>query len=94
MVSIETITINNSNKKVSLKKIKNEILDFDEERLKILLSKHVKNTNSKKGKHIINNWSNYLGKFIKVVPNDFKEVLMSRSKPGKYKKETKRASGI
>ena len=49
---------------------------------------------SKKGKKIINNWSNYLGKFIKVVPNDFKEVLMSRSKPGQYKKETKRASGI
>ena len=94
MVSIETISINNSNKKVSLKKIKNEILDFDEERLKILLSKHVKNTNSKKGKQIINNWSNYLGKFIKVVPNDFKEVLISRSKLRKYKKETKRASGI
>ncbi len=88
------IALDNLNKKVSLKQIKNEILDFDEERLKALLLKHVKNTNSNKGKQIINNWSNYLSKFIKVVPNDFKEVLLSRSKLGKYKKETKRASGI
>ena len=93
MVSIETIKINNSNKKASLNKIKNEMLDFDEARLKLLLTKHVKNTNSKIGKQIINNWSNYLGKFIKVVPNDFKEILISQSKLGKYKKESKRASG-
>ena len=70
------------------------MLDFDEERLKVLISKHVRNTNSIKGKQIINNWSNYLSKFIKVVPNDFKEVLISQSKLGKYKKDTKRASGI
>ena len=29
------------------------MLDFDEERLKALISKHVKNTDSKKGKQII-----------------------------------------
>ena len=81
------IALDNLNKKVSLKQIKNEILDFDEERLKALLLKHVKNTNSNKGKQIINNWSNYLSKFIKVVPNDFKEVLLSRSKLGNFKKE-------
>jgi glutamate synthase (NADPH/NADH) large chain len=69
------------------------MLDFDEQRLKILLKRHVKKTNSSIGKSIIKNWSSSLEKFIKVVPNDFKKVLKDQQKSNR-KKDLKKVSGF
>ena len=57
------------------------------------VSKHVKKTNSSIGKLIINNWSSSLEKFIKVVPNDFKNVLKDQQN-NKRKKLLRKVSGF
>jgi len=93
MVSLEKILVNQENQKISEKQLKYEMLDFDEQRLKILISKHVKKTNSIIGKSIIKNWSSSLEKFIKVVPNDFKKVLKDQQN-NKRKKVLKKVSGF
>ena len=93
MVSLEKILANQENQKISEKQLKYEMLDFDEQRLKILIRKHVKKTNSSIGKLIINNWSSSLEKFIKVVPNDFKKVLKDQQN-NKRKKVLKKVSGF
>ena len=93
MVSLEKILVNKGNNKISEKQLKYEMLDFDEQRLKILISKHVKKTNSIIGKSIIKNWSISLDKFIKVVPNDFKKVLKDQQN-NKRKKVLKKVSGF
>ena len=94
MVSLEKIKVKSGNQKVSDKQLKYEMLDFDEQRLKILIKKHVKKTNSHLAKSIIKNWSSSLEKFIKVVPNDFKKVLEGQQKYNKRKKVLKTVSGI
>ena len=93
MVSLEKILVNQENQKISEKQLKYEMLDFDEQRLKILISKTCQKTNSIIGKSIIKNWSSSLEKFIKVVPNDFKKVLKDQQN-NKRKKVLKKVSGF
>ena len=94
MVSLEKVSKSKNYRKINLNKIKNELLDFDKERLKILINKHVKNTSSPIGKRIIKNWPDLLGDFIKVVPNDFRRVLKSEQKIINNQKDLKKISGI
>ena len=94
MVSLEKVSNSKNYRKINSNKIKNELLDFDKERLKILINKHVKNTKSPIGKRIIKNWPDLLGKFIKVVPNDFRRVLKSEQKIINNQKDLKKISGM
>ena len=50
-----------------------EKVDADE--LRNLITKHVSHTNSVKGQAILDDFSNYLPKFKKIVPNDYKKML-------------------
>jgi glutamate synthase (ferredoxin) len=45
--------------------------------LKQLISKHSEFTNSKKAQKILNNWEENIGKFVKVMPRDYKRVLQA-----------------
>lgn len=47
----------------------------DKERLREMIEKHVKYTGSKKGQRILDDFDEYVGKFKKVIPNDYKEML-------------------
>ena len=94
MVSIDKIKNKNKYIKATSNKIKNELLDFDEERLKILITKHVKNTKSKIGEIILNNWSKSKNEFVKVVPNDFKNVLTNEKEKNKIQDNIKKVSGL
>ena len=94
MVSLEKVSNSKNYRKINSNKIKNELLDFDKERLKILINKHVKNTRSSIGKRIIKNWPDLLGNFIKVVPNDYRRVLKSEQKITNIQKDLKKISGI
>ena len=47
----------------------------DNKELHSLISDHYKYTLSPKAKHILDNWSLYIDKFIKVVPIEYKKVL-------------------
>ncbi|MFA6541976.1 MAG: glutamate synthase-related protein, partial [Bacteroidota bacterium] len=47
----------------------------DEETVTQLIRKHVGYTNSRRGKLILDSWSTYGPKFVKVFPHDYKRVL-------------------
>ena len=49
-------------------KIQRVVSDSGEKQLKQTIQKHVEKTNSPKGKAILQDWDNYLGKFWQVVP--------------------------
>ena len=59
-----------------------ELDEEDRQVVKDLLNKHVEYTNSTVAQNILENWSDYQNKFIKVMPKDYKRVLtaMKRAK--------------
>ena len=54
--------------------------DADLETVKTLLTKHVQYTQSTVARKILDNWSTYQSKFIKVMPKDYKRVLAAIKK--------------
>ena len=46
-------------------------------KLKDMIKEHVAFTNSEKGKEILDNFSEYLPKFKKVIPYDYNRMLMA-----------------
>ena len=50
---------------------------YDVLELKQIITEHVAYTNSKKGKEIFDNFSEYLPKFKKIVPHDYKKMMMT-----------------
>ena len=47
----------------------------DNRELKSLISAHYRYTQSPKAKRILDNWSEYVEKFIRVIPIEYKKVL-------------------
>lgn len=43
-------------------------------RIKVLVEQHVLHTNSAKGRHILENWNNFVNRFTKVVPVAYEEM--------------------
>ena len=73
MIELESISeINNNN---NPKYIDNHLFN-DESRLKQLIENHSRYTNSHKALEILENFSNYLPLFKKVMPIEYKKVLM------------------
>ncbi|MDO4297198.1 MAG: glutamate synthase large subunit [Lachnospiraceae bacterium] len=50
---------------------------YDVLELKDLISEHVKYTNSEKGKQILDNFGEYLPKFKKIIPHEYKAMQMA-----------------
>ena len=50
---------------------------YDVMELKDMIKEHVALTNSEKGKEILDNFSEYLPKFKKVIPYDYNRMLMA-----------------
>ena len=48
---------------------------YDVQELKEIITEHVAYTNSKKGKEILDNFGEYLPKFKKIVPYDYKNMM-------------------
>jgi len=48
---------------------------YDVTELKEMIENHVKYTNSKKGKEILDNFADYLPKFKKIIPHDYEKML-------------------
>ncbi|MGN0432357.1 MAG: glutamate synthase-related protein, partial [Lachnospiraceae bacterium] len=48
---------------------------YDQEELKNILKKHLKYTGSLKAQEILNHFEDYLGKFKKIIPGDYKKML-------------------
>ena len=56
--------------------ISDNLLKHDKERLRNLIENHFRYTNSPKAKNILDNFDNYLPKFIKIMPTEYKKVLI------------------
>jgi glutamate synthase (NADPH/NADH) large chain len=46
--------------------------------VKQMVENHYKYTNSELAKTIVNDWDHYIGKFIKIIPYEFKKILEER----------------
>ena len=57
---------------VSLEEVTNK---YDVQELKDMIKEHVAYTNSEKGKRILDHFEQYLPKFKKIIPNDYKRML-------------------
>jgi glutamate synthase (ferredoxin) len=53
-----------------------QVLDNDVEDLKGLIEKHVRYTDSNRGKELLANWETSLKKFVKVMPTEYKRALI------------------
>ncbi len=60
-------------KMVSIEKITSK---YDVQELKEIISDHVKYTNSKKGKQILDDFSTYLPMFKKIIPHEYEKMQM------------------
>ena len=56
--------------------LSDNLLKHDKERLRSLIENHFRYTNSPKAKNILDNFDNYLPKFIKIMPTEYKKVLI------------------
>ena len=48
---------------------------YDVQELKDMIKEHVAYTNSEKGKEILDHFAQYLPRFKKIIPNDYKRML-------------------
>ena len=55
---------------VSVEKLGNK---YDVQELKDMIAEHVAYTNSAKGKEILDHFEEYLPKFKKIIPHDYKQ---------------------
>ncbi|MDR3540656.1 MAG: glutamate synthase large subunit [Desulfosporosinus sp.] len=62
-----------------------EKIESEEElnEIKIMIEKHVKLTNSPRGKKVLNDWNSYSLRFTKVIPKDYKRMLANIDKAHK-----------
>ncbi len=55
--------------------IDHDMTRYDARRLRILIEKHMHYTDSARARAILDNWSEYLPKFVKVMPMDYRRAL-------------------
>ncbi len=77
MVELEAIKPENETQKsaIGLDNIMHDILNHDAERLYALIESHARHTNSSRAEEILKDWPNYLPKFQKVIPVDYRRAL-------------------
>ncbi len=64
--------------KLGNRELYSDLLDYDEYRLHELLMQYHHYTNSNKAGMILSSWELYLPRFIKVMPNDFRQALQKK----------------
>lgn len=52
---------------------------FDQEELRAMIEAHVRNTGSQKGQEVLDHFKEYLPKFKKIIPGDYKRMLQLSS---------------
>jgi len=53
-----------------------DMLRFDEERLRILVERHLLYTGSERAREILANWDQAVKRFVKVMPKDYRRALL------------------
>ena len=62
---------------ISIEKVENK---YDIQELREMIREHVEATGSKRGKKILDNFEEYLPKFKKIIPNDYKRMIALSAK--------------
>ena len=75
MVELETIARCEGNSALTDDQFA-EMLQHDELRLKMLISKHLENTGSSRAAQILDLWDRFLPLFTKVMPTDYRRALL------------------
>jgi len=83
MIELENIQDDGEN----IKELSDNHLFNDSHRLKKLITNHLHYTNSKKASEILNNFEEYITKFKKVMPVEYKKVLLENMGNKKEEKE-------
>ena len=65
---------------VTLEEVTNK---YDVQELKDMIQEHVAYTNSEIGKEILDNFEEYLPKFKKIIPNDYKKMMSADRSDGR-----------
>jgi glutamate synthase (NADPH/NADH) large chain len=86
MIELEKIENNNE------RALSDNLLMHDKERLRNLIQNHYRYTNSPKAKTILDNFDTYLPKFIKVMPTEYKKVLIKMHAKNDQLKEVERGN--
>jgi glutamate synthase (NADPH/NADH) large chain len=55
--------------------IEHDMTRFDAQRLRALVEKHLQYTDSARARRILERWSEYLPRFVKVMPVDYRKAL-------------------
>jgi len=55
--------------------VSHDMTRHDALRLRLLIEKHTHYTDSTRGRQILDNWEDYLPKFVKVMPVDYRRAL-------------------
>ena len=61
-----------------------DMLRFDAERLKWLIEKHMHYTDSQVAREILEYWDEYVGRFIKVMPVDYRRAMQKMRGRGRF----------
>ncbi len=69
--------VGNFDKCCNMSMVELEAID-EPEHLKGLIEKHLHYTNSSRAQMILDNWNDYLPRFIKVMPTDYKRALLQQ----------------
>jgi glutamate synthase (NADPH/NADH) large chain len=67
-----------------LVEVMHDMTRYDAQRLRSIIERHVHYTDSGRGRAILDNWDNYLPKFVKVMPVDYRralEQMQAQTKP-------------
>jgi len=59
-------------------------LRFDAERLRILVERHHRHTGSARAAELLANWDLALMRFVKVIPNDYRNALLRARRPAPH----------
>ncbi len=65
-----------------------DMTGFDALRLRKLVENHMHFTASDRARHILDNWDNYLPKFVKVMPVDYRRALLEMQERNKDQNKT------
>ena len=56
--------------------VSHDMTRFDNTRLRQLIEQHLHYTNSERARDILDHWDEYVGKFVKVMPVDYRRALL------------------
>ena len=76
MVEVEQISDEGGKASRDLDAAMADMLSGDEARLRFLIERHMKYTNSSRARAILDSWGAYLPKFVKVMPVDYRRALL------------------